>query len=44
MATPGLREGLHLGLRLASAAAPGRLIGRYDWLYGANVVGPQAQG
>ncbi len=44
IATPGLREGLHLGLRLASAAAPGRLIGRYDWLYGANVVGPHAQG
>lgn len=35
---PGLREAVHLGLRAASALAPGALIGRFDWLYGADVT------
>ena len=29
--------GAHLGLRLLGAVAPGALLGRYDWLYGADV-------
>ncbi len=28
----------HLGLRLASRVAPGRMIGAYDWLYGVDVT------
>ncbi len=28
----------HLGLRLASRLAPGALLGRFDWLYGADVT------
>jgi salicylate hydroxylase len=39
---PGLRGVAHLGLRAASAAAPGLLLGRFDWLYGADVVSAQA--
>ncbi len=42
LATPGLRDLVHLGLRAASGLAPGLLIGRFDWLYGANVVGVEA--
>jgi salicylate hydroxylase len=40
LAAPGLRGLVHLGLRAASGAAPGLLLGGLDWLYGANVVGP----
>ena len=36
---PGLRTAAQLGLALASALAPGLLMGRLDWLYGADVVG-----
>ncbi len=39
LASPLLRGAAHLGLRAASSAAPGALLGRFDWLYGANVVG-----
>jgi salicylate hydroxylase len=39
---PGLREAAHLGLRAASAVAPGLLLGRFDWLYGADVVSAHA--
>jgi len=39
LGAPGLRDAAHLGLRAASALAPGALLGRFDWLYGANVVG-----
>lgn len=36
---PGpLRSAAHLGLRLASKVAPGRMIGAYDWLYGHDVT------
>ncbi len=36
---PGpLRSAAHLGLRLASRAVPGRMIGAYDWLYGHDVT------
>jgi salicylate hydroxylase len=31
-------------LRLGSALAPGALLGRFDWLYGADVVSAQATG
>lgn len=34
----GLRAPVHLGLRTASALAPGRLLARFDWLYGADVA------
>ncbi len=36
---PLVRGAAHLGLRAASSVAPGALLGRFDWLYGANVVG-----
>lgn len=39
LATPGLRQAAHLGLRTASVLAPGALLGRFDWLYGADVTG-----
>ena len=29
----------HLGLRVGGALAPGLALGRYDWLYGADVTG-----
>ena len=36
---PGMvRSAAHLGLRLASTLAPGRMIGAYDWLYGHDVT------
>tara|TARA_R110002094_G_scaffold17753_2_gene29319 strand:+ start:1810 stop:2976 length:1167 start_codon:yes stop_codon:yes gene_type:complete len=36
---PGpLRTAAHLGLRVASRVAPGRMIGAYDWLYGYDVT------
>jgi salicylate hydroxylase len=41
---PGLREAAHVGLRAASAMAPGLLMGRFDWLYGADVVSDRATG
>lgn len=41
LASPPLRAAAHLGLR-AAALAPGALLGRFDWLYGANVVGMTA--
>jgi salicylate hydroxylase len=37
-AVPGARQFLHLGMRAVSAVAPGALIGRFDWLYGGDVV------
>lgn len=40
--TPLLRGAVHAGLRAASAIAPGVLLGRFDWLYGANVVSMDA--
>lgn len=33
-----VRLPVHLGLRSASTLAPGRLLARFDWLYGANVA------
>lgn len=42
LASPVLRGAAHLGLRAASSVAPGALLGRFDWLYGANVVGTHA--
>ena len=39
---PGaLRLAAHLGLRMASSVAPGRMIGAYDWLYGHDVTAKQ---
>ncbi|KIN66437.1 Salicylate hydroxylase [Sulfitobacter noctilucicola] len=36
---PGpVRSAAHLGLRLASRLAPGRMIGAFDWLYGHDVT------
>ena len=35
---PGLREPAQAGLRLASAVAPGLLLRRFDWLFGADVT------
>lgn len=35
---PGARKAAHLGLGVASAVAPKLLMGRFDWLYGADVV------
>jgi salicylate hydroxylase len=32
------REVAHLGLRAASALAPGLLAGRFDWLFGTDVT------
>jgi salicylate hydroxylase len=37
-ATPGARQMLHLSMRTLSTLAPGALIRRFDWLYGADVV------
>ncbi len=39
LASPLLRGAVHAALRGVSALAPGALLGRFDWLYGANVVG-----
>ncbi len=44
LAAPAPRAAAHLALRAASALAPGALLGRFDWLYGANVVGVGASG
>ena len=41
---PGMRDAAHLGLRAVSAAAPGLLTGRFDWLFGADVVSDRATG
>ena len=35
---PGLREVAQLGLAAAAALAPGALLGRLDWLWGADVT------
>lgn len=36
---PGpLRTAAHMGLRLASRVAPGRMLGAFDWLYGHDVT------
>jgi salicylate hydroxylase len=36
---PGpVRTAAHFGLRVASAVAPGRMLGAYDWLYGYDVT------
>ncbi len=38
---PGpFRSAAHLGLRMASRLAPGRMIGAFDWLYGHDVTRP----
>ncbi len=38
---PGPLRGLaHLGLRIGSRVAPGRMIGAFDWLYGHDVTRP----
>jgi len=42
MAAPGPRAALHAGLGTASRLAPGMLLARFDWLFGANVTGPFA--
>ncbi len=39
LANPALRAAAHLGLRAASRLAPGLLMGRFDWLYAADVTG-----
>lgn len=31
----------HLALRTASAIAPGKILGRFDWVYGHDVTAPQ---
>jgi salicylate hydroxylase len=41
---PGPRALANLGLRAVGALAPGGLIGRFDWLYGADVVSARATG
>ncbi|MDG1167707.1 MAG: FAD-dependent monooxygenase [Sulfitobacter sp.] len=42
---PGLlRTAAHMGLRLASTLAPGRMIGAFDWLYGYDVTAGPDQG
>lgn len=38
LSTPGVRQAAHLGLGLLSRLAPGRLLGRFDWLYGEDVT------
>ncbi|MEO0913149.1 MAG: FAD-dependent monooxygenase [Pseudomonadota bacterium] len=43
MAHPLLRWGLHTGIGLR-AALPGGLLGRYGWLYGADVTANEARG
>ncbi|WP_370401311.1 FAD-dependent monooxygenase [Sulfitobacter sp. JB4-11] len=36
---PGpMRSAAHLGLKLVSTVAPGRMIGAFDWLYGVDVT------
>lgn len=42
LANPALRLAAHAGLAGVSRLAPGALAGRFDWLWGANVVGPGA--
>ena len=40
---PGpVRSLAHLGLRLASRVAPGRMVGAFDWLYGHDVTAHRA--
>jgi len=38
LANPLLRFAAHSGLRLASAVAPGQLLGRFDWVYRHDVT------
>ncbi len=40
LATPGLRQVAHLGLATMSRFTPGRLLARFDWLYGEDVTKP----
>jgi len=36
--TPGLRRGLHMGMRMVNSLASDRLARRYGWLYGHDVT------
>ncbi len=36
-----VRAAAHLGLRLGGAVAPGRMLHRFDWLYGMDVTQPE---
>ncbi|MCR9086111.1 MAG: FAD-dependent monooxygenase [Rhodobacteraceae bacterium] len=38
LATPGLRQAVHAGLRLGDRIAPGAALRRFDWLYGHDVT------
>lgn len=38
LGNPVARGAAHLGLRAVSAVAPGMLLGKFDWLYGVDVV------
>ncbi|TPE53213.1 FAD-dependent oxidoreductase [Amaricoccus solimangrovi] len=38
LGAPGIRRAAHLGLALMSRLAPGRMLGRFDWLYGEDVT------
>ena len=41
--SPGpMRTAAHLGLRLASKVAPGRMLAAFDWLYGHDVTAKKA--
>ncbi len=40
----GVRRAVgHAGLRILGAAAPGAMLGRFDWLYGLDVTGGQGR-
>lgn len=38
LATPGLRQAAHLGIRGVARLAPDALLARFDWIYGENVT------
>ena len=40
LSSPGPRWVAHLGMRALSRFAPERMLGRFDWLYGADVTAP----
>lgn len=42
LAFPPLRAAAHLGLRLAGAVAPGRMLHQFDWIYDHDVIGKAA--
>ncbi|MGX9350192.1 FAD-dependent oxidoreductase [Shimia sp. W99] len=42
LSTPPLRAAAHLGLRLGSALAPGRMMAQYDWIYRHDVTSERA--